>query len=282
MDRMDWAGSEPAASPDPDSYLQPLSDDQTDDSSVVYEADWKKAPDSDNKDSDSDWTEMKDVESASDTDDSDEDWERSRQSKSHLNKKTKPPGRSSGGQMKTEAKLGQVTHKDSVDSNNSGEKHEDVGTGDKPFGCSLCDTRFTDASTLLRHMTSHAPCLGDNKATNAVFDVKRNNDVALSDTRGKKKEFNCPVCFKTFRWRSYLKRHMEAHTGNKSSRCSICGTRFPDYQSLRFHMARHTGEKPFSCSVCHKSFKRKSYVRGHMKVHSGDLSSSVSDPVNIT
>lgn len=82
----------------------------------------------------------------------------------------------------------------------------------------------------------------------------------------------------TFSQRSKLERHMQVHTGCKSSpqpslywmhanyflvkpvECKICGAQLSAKQSLEQHMRTHTGEKPWVCTFpgCKQAFKQQS------------------------
>ncbi|XP_074468493.1 uncharacterized protein LOC141753804 isoform X1 [Sebastes fasciatus] len=84
------------------------------------------------------------------------------------------------------------------------------------------------------------------------------------------KPFSCSVCKKPFRLREDLQKHMRTHTGEKPFSCSVCKKSFTKRENLQIHMRIHTGEKPFSCSLCKKSFRQRGDLQKHMKIHTGE------------
>ncbi|XP_074470432.1 uncharacterized protein LOC141754898 [Sebastes fasciatus] len=84
------------------------------------------------------------------------------------------------------------------------------------------------------------------------------------------KLFSCSECGKTFGRNRHLKRHMRVHTAEKPFSCSDCTKSYAQRGDLQIHMRIHTGEKPFSCSVCTKSFTRKGDLHKHMRIHTGE------------
>ncbi|XP_072306299.1 uncharacterized protein [Eucyclogobius newberryi] len=81
------------------------------------------------------------------------------------------------------------------------------------------------------------------------------------------KPFSCPICTKTFISTSNLRKHMRVHTGEKPFSCPICTRQFSDGSDLKRHLRVHTGEKPFSCSICNKTFSRGHHRSAHMSTH---------------
>ncbi|XP_061747238.1 zinc finger protein 239-like [Nerophis ophidion] len=103
--------------------------------------------------------------------------------------------------------------------------------------------------------TSHSPDTDDE-------DSKDDKTCHTDNTH-----FTCSLCDKTFKYHSYLKRHMRIHTGEKPFPCSECGKCFVTSCNLKVHMRTHSGEKPFICSVCGKGFVQSNNLKVHMKIH---------------
>ncbi|CAJ1082814.1 gastrula zinc finger protein XlCGF57.1-like isoform X1 [Xyrichtys novacula] len=150
------------------------------------------------------------------------------------------------------------------------EEHMRVHTGDKPFSCSLCDKSFTKKSNLYQHQKVHT---GEKPFSCSVcgrsFTLKSNLYHHLQVHTGEKL-FSCGDCDASFRSKTNLVRHMRVHTGEKPFSCSICGRGFKQKSTLCRHLQVHTGEKPFSCPICSASLRRKTQLEVHMRIHTGE------------
>ncbi|XP_054833935.1 zinc finger protein 586-like isoform X2 [Eublepharis macularius] len=103
--------------------------------------------------------------------------------------------------------------------------------------------------------------------------VSQDGEVCEIATPGKTstgKEISmCPVCGKSFRWKSSLYAHWRIHKEEKPFQCSECGKSFCQKANLIRHQGVHTGEKPFQCSECSKRFGQRDKLIRHQGIHTG-------------
>ncbi|XP_068589507.1 zinc finger protein 3 homolog [Cebidichthys violaceus] len=126
--------------------------------------------------------------------------------------------------------------------------------GEKPFGCSECDRRYTFERGLKRHMLNHS----------------------------RRKRFGCSECDERFTSKPNLKRHMRAHTREKPFSCSVCRRLFAQSADLQIHMRIHTGEKRLRCSACDQRFSWLYQLRNHECVgQQSGLNSLNNDDVSV-
>ncbi|XP_045914749.1 zinc finger protein 436-like isoform X1 [Micropterus dolomieu] len=261
-------GPEPARNFNPDSPLQPGTDDQTS------------------------------LSSESETDDSC-DWEETREPQPGLNplQNNEVPvsdqecntGETSVSSSECAARFGHKEHLQNHNGTQTGVKpficsvcgkrftrkthlrqHSKVHTGEKPFSCSVCGKRFTRKAHLRQHSTVHT---GEKPFSCSVCGKRFTEKGTLrqhSKVHTGEKPFSCSVCGKRFTQKGTLRRHSTVHTGERPFSCAVCGKRFTRKAHLRLHSTVHTGEKPFSCSVCGKRFTEKGTLRQHSKVHTGE------------
>ncbi|XP_069364298.1 zinc finger protein 846-like isoform X2 [Maniola hyperantus] len=77
----------------------------------------------------------------------------------------------------------------------------------------------------------------------------------------------CDQCGKVFLSPSFLRQHMQVHTGVKLYKCEICHKGFTTALSRRLHVNGHTAKASFPCHVCHKTFTYESNQKRHMLSH---------------
>uniref|UniRef100_UPI0037E931D4 zinc finger protein OZF-like n=1 Tax=Semicossyphus pulcher TaxID=241346 RepID=UPI0037E931D4 len=154
----------------------------------------------------------------------------------------------------------------SVGQNGQLQKHADQ-KGEKLFSCSVCGKRYLRKRSLLRHVKLHSEEKSFSCSVCEETFARKKDVVAHMRVHTGEKPFSCSVCGSTFKHSSTLTKHFRIHTGEKPFTCSVCQTSFRRSERLGIHMRIHTGEKPYTCSVCKRSFSRKERLGRHSRIH---------------
>ncbi|XP_071062663.1 zinc finger protein 79-like isoform X1 [Pseudochaenichthys georgianus] len=241
----DCRGPGPARNSDPESSLQPKTEEDTGDSS---EPGTEDSSETDTEDS-ADWKET--IEPASGS-----------ISLKHRHESVSDPRHSAEHQP-----FSCSVCKKAFSQSRCLKKHMRIHTGEKPHCCSVCKKAFSHSGTLKEHMRIHTVekphcCSVCKKAFSHSGSLKKHMRVHTGE-----KPFSCSVCKNAFSQNGTLKEHMRIHTGEKAHSCSVCKKAFSRSIGLKDHMRVHTGEKPHSCSVCKKTFSHSGHLKRHMRVH---------------
>ena len=138
---------------------------------------------------------------------------------------------------------------------------------ERPYPCTVCGVNLKTTDDLQAHTCIEKPSKYTRK-----FRTKESSNVHTPES------FQCTMCDKIFKEKSYLRNHMKRHNVNRTISdvrphlCSLCGKKFKTKPHLAQHMSTHTNEKPFKCTVCAMAFKRKPNLDEHRRTHTGEKS----------
>ncbi|PWN19904.1 hypothetical protein BCV69DRAFT_212956 [Microstroma glucosiphilum] len=127
-------------------------------------------------------------------------------------------------------------------------RHLQTHTGDRPYKCTVCSRRFSEANTLSQHMRTHThekPYLCDYPGCNARFAVAGSLTIHKRSRHTNERPFVCtwPGCNRAFAESSNLTKHRRVHSGERPFACDKCDRRFSRPDQLSRHAKIHEAKK---------------------------------------
>ncbi|CDQ84037.1 unnamed protein product [Oncorhynchus mykiss] len=142
-------------------------------------------------------------------------------------------------------------------------------TGQRPFGCHLCEKAFRQLAHLKLHLNTHLyPKRTEQKKMNRFKkqhteeEPIRNHDdwsepekQTLDEDRSSRDET--------------VDKHTKIIENSNSHKCPECFKCFSAPSKLKRHCLIHTGQKPFQCYLCRRAFRQLAHLKVHYSIHSG-------------
>ena len=140
--------------------------------------------------------------------------------------------------------------------------------GKRIYKCCSCNT---EVSSPITHALVHneerpykceySGCFKSYKGKEAL---KRH--IGSNHTPG---SYGCPKCGKIYKTQHLLQKHLSVVCQNQVRPyiCEICQKTFKTRTSLAYHMGIHSSVKKFPCEVCKKAFPSKLHLHNHQLTH---------------
>eukprot|EP00092_Neocalanus_flemingeri_P017605 GFUD01019047.1.p1 GENE.GFUD01019047.1~~GFUD01019047.1.p1 ORF type:complete len:399 (+),score=82.24 GFUD01019047.1:185-1381(+) len=145
--------------------------------------------------------------------------------------------------------------------------HQRKHTGETPYSCSHCESKFDMSYKLKNHVnTKHL------NVPKQLFvcelcgkEYKKRSDMnEHANTHSGEAAFKCETCNQIFNTSTSYREHKNMH--NKTHECKECGKCFGNSRNLVRHEKMHNGIKDFQCANCAKQYSSMISLQKHMEI----------------
>lgn len=134
-------------------------------------------------------------------------------------------------------------------------RHEKTHSGYRPFACPHCGQRFTESSSLKRHLRI--------RSRKGSCEPRQKPRPAPRPQLG---PFMCPECGKGFTRKAGLELHALRHTQERPYACGVCQRRFADPgNASRHEKAVHGRQYPLHCPLCGQGCWHQLHLQRHLR-----------------
>lgn len=139
----------------------------------------------------------------------------------------------------------------------------------KNFKCNICSKIFVNEHIMKTHRNRHEKktiwlCSDCGKTFLTKGELEVHSNIHTEN------KYECCICEKTFKFKSNLYSHRQAHFGAKQFLCMKCGLSFSKSSNLQAHLLRHDSIKNFTCLICGMKFCTQSELKIHIRKHTNE------------
>ncbi|KAF5280818.1 hypothetical protein FQA39_LY17965 [Lamprigera yunnana] len=143
------------------------------------------------------------------------------------------------------------------------EKH--VLQHEEKFICDVCKESFLKPYEYTCHLFNHDPSKGFS-CPFCKYPVTIYIHGTYLNPSHQKKQHECNICLKSFKWYSSLTNHIKTHSEERPFKCGECSKCFKSLKILNSHTSTHSGVL-YQCDICFKDFKAKHRLELHKSRH---------------
>lgn len=143
------------------------------------------------------------------------------------------------------------------------------------FNCDKCGFRAPNACLIRKHMTEEHQAKVEAFQCHLCAKMFRKKSYLTSHLHMvhecSEGQYECPICGKKTSRPKCMAKHLKEHQVDPVQQmCALCGKHFKNKKSLKVHILTIHKEKGFSCQHCGKRFTSVTKVRVHERTHTGE------------